>query len=71
MTLLLLHRFCESLQFSSIMKNILIVLKHQEVYNVEKKNISQIFNIFNQVGEGQDVYFECLSQANPPVCKIF
>ena len=71
MTLLLLHRFCESLQYSSIMKNILIVLKHQEVYNVEKKNISQIFNIFDQVGEGQDVYFECLSQANPPVCKIF
>ena len=43
----------------------LIILKFQEVY-FEKL----IFLISNQVGEGQDVYFECLSQANPPVCQI-
>ena len=43
------------------------IIKRQQVY-YEKQIFQKYF--FFQVGEGQDVYFECLSQANPPVCKI-
>ena len=34
----------------------------------ENSFLLKIIWYYIQVGEGQDVYFECLSQANPPVC---